>query len=97
MQIEPALDSIPYVPYELAVCVSPEEKHMSMQPMRKSQRMTLDEIVTRTAIGVARALEARQKVGGELSEEECGQVSGGTTSLINITFQTNGYMPPPLE
>ena len=50
---------------------------MSKRNLNRAQRMTVDEIATVAAAGVARALAARQTAAVELSAEELAQVEGG--------------------
>ena len=50
---------------------------MSKKDRNRAQRMTVDEIATVAAAGVARALVARQNAAVELSAEELTQVEGG--------------------
>ena len=69
---------------------------MSMKAIRKAQQITVDEIATIAATGVARALEARQAAGVELSSEELAQVNGGVTLQI-LSESTVGMYPPPLK
>jgi hypothetical protein len=57
-----------------------------MKAIKKAQQITADEIAPVAATGVARALEARQAAGIELSSEELSQVDGGSlpSSIITI-------------
>jgi hypothetical protein len=50
---------------------------MSKKNLNRAQRITADEIATVAAVGVARALAARQTAAVELSAEELAQVEGG--------------------
>lgn len=50
---------------------------MSKKNLHRAQRITVDEITTVAAAGVARALAARQAAAVELSAEELAQVEGG--------------------
>jgi len=50
---------------------------MLKKDLNRAQRMTVDEITTVAAAGVARALAARQSAAVELSAEELAQVEGG--------------------
>ena len=50
---------------------------MSKKNLHRAQRLTVDEIATVAAVGVARALAARQTAAVELSAEELAQVEGG--------------------
>jgi guanyl-specific ribonuclease Sa len=59
-----------------------KEKAMSKKNLNRAQRMTVDEIATVAAAGVARALAARQTAAVELSAEELAQVDGGV-GLVN--------------
>jgi len=74
---------------------------MSIKTIRKAQQITVDEIATIAAAGVARALEARQAAGVELSREELSQVHGGLTLLDStlsdsiVSGETWGMVPPP--
>ena len=52
---------------------------MSMKAIRKAQQTTVEEIATRAATGVARALAARQAAGIALSSAELAHVNGGFT------------------
>ena len=54
---------------------------MSKKNLHRAQRITVDEITTVAAAGVARALAARQAATVELSAEELAQVEGGISLL----------------
>jgi hypothetical protein len=71
-----------------------KEELISMKAIRTAQQMTVEEIATVAATGVARTLDARQAAGVALSSEELSQVHGGLT-LISVS--TWGMVPPPLE
>ena len=73
---------------------------MSMKAVGKAQQITVDEIVTIAATGVARALEARQAAGLELSSDELAHVNGGFISgtpgspPFSISPEIWGLVPP---
>jgi hypothetical protein len=77
---------------------------MSMKAVGKAQQITVDEIVTIAATGVARALEARQAAGLELSSDELAHINGGSefADLVSLgsppSFRispvTRGFAPP---
>ena len=50
---------------------------MLKKGMKTAQRLTVDEIATEAAAGVARALAARQAAGVELNAAELADVNGG--------------------
>ena len=54
---------------------------MSKKNLNRAQRITVDEIATVAAAGVARALAARQTAAVELSAEELAQVEGSASVL----------------
>src|SRR5262245_47300052 len=62
------------------VCVNTKENYMSMKTVRQVQQITVNEIATRAAMGVARALNARQAAGLDLSYEELAHVNGGVSN-----------------
>jgi hypothetical protein len=77
------------------VCFSTKEK--LMKAARKAQQITVDEIAMIAAAGVARALDARQAAGAELSSEELAQVTGGVTFQMPVfKGPTWGFVPPPV-
>jgi hypothetical protein len=74
---------------------------MSRKVIRKAQHITVDAMATVAAIGVARALEARQAAGLELSSEELAHVNGGfmlgapgTPPTFRIPPEILGFVPP---
>jgi hypothetical protein len=77
---------------------------MSMKATGKAQQITVDEIATVAATGVARALEARQAAGLELSSEELAHINGGYIFAApispgsppsSISPEIWGLVPPP--
>jgi hypothetical protein len=70
-----------------------KEELMSMKAIRKAQQITVDELATIAATGVARALDARQAAGIELSSEELSQVNGGATLPPNPSVTVYGGYP----
>jgi len=66
---------------EIGVSTKPpiKEEAMSKKDLSRAQRITVDEITTVAAAGVARALVARQAAAVDLSAEELAQVDGGFT------------------
>jgi hypothetical protein len=77
---------------------------MSMKAVGKAQQITVDEIATVAATGVARALEARRAAGLELSSEELAHVNGGSTpaafvspgspTTFSVSSEIWGFAPP---
>ena len=67
---------------------------MSRKAIRKAPQITIDEIAIVAATGVARALDARQAAGVELSSEELSHVNGGLTPQ-GFPGSTQGMIPPP--
>ena len=59
---------------------------MSKKDLNRAQRITVDEITTVAAAGVARALAARQTAAVELSAEELAQVDGGLSLAVPILY-----------
>ena len=59
---------------------------MSKKDRNRAQRVTVDEIATVAAAGVARALAARQAAAVELSAEELAQVDGGVSFVNPIIY-----------
>lgn len=59
---------------------------MSKKDLNRAQRITVDEIATVAAAGVARALTARQTAALELSAEELAQVDGGLSLAVPILY-----------
>ena len=59
---------------------------MSKKNLNRAQRLTVDEIATVAAVGVARALAARQTAAVELSAEELAQVEGGIGFVNPIIY-----------
>ena len=64
------------------VCFRTKEDRISMKAIRKAQQITGGEIATVAATGVARALDARQAAGMELSSEELSHIDGGSLSEL---------------
>jgi hypothetical protein len=82
------------------ICFRTQEDLMSMKATGKAQQITVDEIATIAVTGVARALEARQAAGLELSSEELAHVNGGFIGFGSplrfpiFSGDTWGYVPP---
>jgi hypothetical protein len=86
------------------ICFRTQEDLMSMKATGKTQQITVDEIATVAATGVARALEARQAAGLELSSEELAHINGGSISAalvspgsppsFRISPEIWGFAPP---
>lgn len=70
----------------VADAVIEAEDLMSMQAIKTAQQITLDQIATIAATGVARALAVRQAAGVALSSEELSQVNGGITLNGGVTL-----------
>jgi hypothetical protein len=79
-----------------------KEEIRSMSAIRTAEQIPVDQIATRAATGVARALAVRQAAGVALSSEELSQVNGGGTLSGGVTLPLPtcpviiwGLVPPP--
>jgi hypothetical protein len=79
----------------VGICVSAKlqikEKAMAKKDLHRAPRITVDEIATVAAAGVARALAARQNAAVELSAEELARVEGGISLQLGPII--NGGRP----